>query len=254
MGEKYFTVSYDDGTEQDILVIALMEKYGIKGTFNLSSGIFGKKSYIRLIDGRGRSAAFKDGANPEGYIDHFILNKTDAKKLYSHPNVEVASHGSHHLVQTGLTPYEAFEEITLDVERLSELFGYRIVGHAFPKDTFNENVISALRNSGIRYARRVCHLQRPQGFEFDSSKFMVQPTCWQLDPFAEDLLKEFVKAPKGEKDAVFFMWGHSYELDYGTKLGCYEHLERLFDIVSKEKDVRFVTNRELFGIMQEKIL
>ena len=38
MGEKYFTVSYDDGTEQDIRVIALMEKYGIKGTFNISSG------------------------------------------------------------------------------------------------------------------------------------------------------------------------------------------------------------------------
>ena len=248
MAEKFFTVSYDDGTEQDIRVIALMEKYGIKGTFNLSSGLFGKKSYIRLVEGRGRSAAFKDEANPEEYIDHFILSEKDAKKLYSHPNIEVASHGTHHLVQTGLTPDGTFEEITRDVERLSELFGYRVVGHAFPKDTFNDNVLNALKKSGVRYARHVCHLQKPQSFSFDKNSFMIQPTCWQLDPFSEDLLREFIKAPKGEEDAVFYMWGHSYELDYGTEFGCYEHLERLFDIVSKAKDIHFVTNRELFGL------
>lgn len=44
MGEKLFTVSYDDGTEQDCRIIALMEQYGIKGTFNISSGLFGKKA------------------------------------------------------------------------------------------------------------------------------------------------------------------------------------------------------------------
>ena len=57
MGEKLFSVSYDDGTEQDRRIIALMERYGIRGTFNLSSGLFGKKTYIRLTEGRGRSAA-----------------------------------------------------------------------------------------------------------------------------------------------------------------------------------------------------
>ena len=44
MGQKLFTLSFDDGTEQDSRLIALMEKYGIKGTFNISSGIFGRKS------------------------------------------------------------------------------------------------------------------------------------------------------------------------------------------------------------------
>ncbi len=248
MGEKFFTVSYDDGTEQDRRVIALMEKYGIRGTFNLSSGLFGKKSYIRFVEGRGRSAAFKDETHPQDYINHFILSRQDALNLYSSPNIEVAGHGAHHLVQTFLTPDEAREEITRDIDALSELFGYRVVGHAFPKDTFNDNVLSALRGSGVRYARRVCHLQKPQSFSFDRSAFMITPTCWQLDPFAEDLLREFVEAPTGDEDAVFFMWGHSYELDYGTKFGCYERLERLFKMVSGAKNVRFVTNRELFGL------
>ena len=35
---KAFTVSYDDGWPQDRRLIGLMNKYGIKGTFNLNSG------------------------------------------------------------------------------------------------------------------------------------------------------------------------------------------------------------------------
>jgi len=42
------------------------------------------------------------------------------------------------------------------------------------------------------------------------------------------------------------MWGHGYELDFGTKRGNYEHLEHLFQMISKVPDVVCVTNRELF--------
>jgi peptidoglycan/xylan/chitin deacetylase (PgdA/CDA1 family) len=46
MGKKYFTISYDDGLEQDMRIVELMKKYGIKGTFNLSSELFGQKTMI----------------------------------------------------------------------------------------------------------------------------------------------------------------------------------------------------------------
>ena len=246
MGRKLFTVSYDDGTEQDFRIIELMERYGIKGTFNLSSGLFGRKSYIRFTGERGRSAAKKDESLPGKYVDHFILSKAEAVKLYSHPNVEVASHGTHHLVQSNLSREEAREEITHDVKTLSELFGYQVIGHAFPKDTFNDNVLDALKNSGVKYARRACHHKKPNGFTFDKNSFIIMPTCSQLDPFAEDLLREFISSPAGDDDEVFFMWGHGYELDYGTAQGSYERLERLFKMVDEAKDVCCVTNRELF--------
>ena len=32
MGKKYFTLSFDDGLEQDKRVIQLMRQYGLKGT------------------------------------------------------------------------------------------------------------------------------------------------------------------------------------------------------------------------------
>lgn len=246
MGEKFFTVSFDDGTEQDRKIIKLMEMYGIKGTFNISSGIFGRKTYIKRTGDKGKTAVEKDFDHPELYADHFILTREAAKALYSHPNVEVASHGTHHLVQTYLSEEEAEEEITRDFENLSELFGYRIVGHAFPKDTFNDNVIAALRKSGALYSRRVSHLKKPKDFSFDKNEFMIMPTCWHLDPFAEDLLKAFIDTPADRGDMVFHMWGHGYELDYNTERGRYEHLERLFKMVSQAKDIHCVKNRELF--------
>ena len=36
---KALTLSYDDGVVQDIRLVEIMKKYGIKGTFNLNSGI-----------------------------------------------------------------------------------------------------------------------------------------------------------------------------------------------------------------------
>lgn len=47
--KKYFTLSYDDGLEQDKQIIDLLKKYGIRATFNLNSGLFGSKEKIEYI-------------------------------------------------------------------------------------------------------------------------------------------------------------------------------------------------------------
>lgn len=245
MGEKFFTVSFDDGTEQDVRLIELMEAYGIKGTFNLSSGIFGRKTYIRYDGSSGKTAAAIDPLHPELYVNHFILDKETALRVYSKPNVEVASHGTHHLVQTELTAQQAEEEITRDFTELSKLFGYKIVGHAFPKGTYNSNVIEALRKNGAYYVRKVSR-GKPKDFSFDRSSLLLTPTCRHTDEFSDELLRDFIETPAGSDDMVFVLWGHSYELDYGTRLGCFEHLEGLFKAVSRANGIRFVTNRGLF--------
>ena len=46
---KYLTFSFDDGLEQDKKLIKLMKKYGLKGTFNLNAGLFGKKDWVGRI-------------------------------------------------------------------------------------------------------------------------------------------------------------------------------------------------------------
>ena len=42
---KAITFSYDDGVTQDQRLISLFNKYGLKGTFNLNSGLLGKPGY-----------------------------------------------------------------------------------------------------------------------------------------------------------------------------------------------------------------
>ena len=49
MGKKYFTLSFDDGLEQDKRVIRLMKQYGLKGTFNLNAGLFGVRGEVKGI-------------------------------------------------------------------------------------------------------------------------------------------------------------------------------------------------------------
>lgn len=39
--KKAITFSYDDGVTQDIRLIELLDKYGLKCTFNLNSGLQG---------------------------------------------------------------------------------------------------------------------------------------------------------------------------------------------------------------------
>ena len=38
--DKALTLSYDDGVRQDKRLISIMDKFGIKGTFNLNGGLF----------------------------------------------------------------------------------------------------------------------------------------------------------------------------------------------------------------------
>ena len=53
---KAFTLSYDDGWPQDRPLIALMNKYGLKGTFNLNSG---ENKFTDVADDQYYAAAVK---------------------------------------------------------------------------------------------------------------------------------------------------------------------------------------------------
>ena len=44
--KKALTLSYDDGVEQDIRLIELMKKNGLKGTFNLNSGLYAEEGTV----------------------------------------------------------------------------------------------------------------------------------------------------------------------------------------------------------------
>ena len=76
---KALTLSYDDGVEQDVRLIEIMKKYGLKGTFNINSGLYAPEGTVY----------------PEGTI-HRRMTKSQALALYKNSGMEIAVHGLTH--------------------------------------------------------------------------------------------------------------------------------------------------------------
>ena len=65
--KKAITFSFDDGVLQDIRAIAILDKYGLKATFNLNSGKFGTKNPYE----------------PNGrVVERTLVEPTQVKELY----------------------------------------------------------------------------------------------------------------------------------------------------------------------------
>ena len=96
MGKKYFTLSFDDGLEQDKRVIRLMRQYGLKGTFNLNAGLLGTRGEVKGLG----TFSFQDC--PEGvkhkwpfsYVQHNRIPQDEVCQVYE--GMEIATHGFRH--------------------------------------------------------------------------------------------------------------------------------------------------------------
>ena len=251
MGRKFFTVSFDDGTEQDIRLVALMEKYGIRGTINLSSALFGQRETgVR----RETVETLPDGTERRIGVcyDHNILALDQAKELYSRDFIEIAGHGAHHLHQAGLERAVLQKEIAGDAARLEELFGRKVRGHVFPYGEYNAECLKVMAEAGLVYGRLASSGVPDADFAFHAECGIIRPTCRMTDSFALSLLEWFIRTPCEQDDLVFYLWGHSFELDYGTKTGCDAFLDALFRTAAEADGIEFVTNGELMDALFRK--
>ena len=74
--KKAVTFSYDDAITQDVQMIELMNKYGIKGTFNLNSQLLGTRSFLtgRLPNGENyRICHYKLRPEDVKFVAPFVL-------------------------------------------------------------------------------------------------------------------------------------------------------------------------------------
>lgn len=244
MGRKYFTLSYDDGLEQDKRLIQLMKKYGLKGTFNLNAGLFGKRGTVRRIG----SLAFQDcGPNMVSgrvikYTQQFRIPRDEIAQVYE--GMEIASHSYTHDWLGRLPEDEMKRSIDLDVEELKKITGKPILGHAYAKGSTSQAVQSYLRQKGILYARGI---MAGRGFGFPKNPLNMNPTCSHIDSF-NSIQRKFQQflALDTEEDALFLMWGHAYELDFEMKEASWDKIERVFQLVSGNPNIIYCTNAQAF--------
>lgn len=100
---KALTLSYDDGTVHDKRLIEIMDRYGLKGTFNINSGVY-----------RTEKSTPSDRAR---------LSLEEAKKLFINSGHEVAVHGYLHLHTARLSKSELLHEILEDKNSIEREYG-----------------------------------------------------------------------------------------------------------------------------------
>ena len=224
--KKAITFSYDDGVVQDIRLIELLNKYGLKCTFNLNSELLSKKGML-----------IREGKR----IAHYKIHTEDVKHIYE--GHEVAVHTLTHPNLTQCDDKEIIRQVEADRLNLSELVEYEVVGMAYPcGGVNNDDRVAGIikKNTGVKYSRTIT---TNNCFDLQENLYRFNPTGYHLD-FEKmmQLGREFVEF-KPKEPKVFYIWGHSYEMDYGADY--WVKLEEFFKLISNKEDIFYGTNKEV---------
>ena len=220
---KALTLSYDDGVEQDIKLIELAHKYGIKGTFNLNSGCYPDESVVY----------------EKGTI-HRRMPKSKVTEVYKDCGWEVAAHGYTHPGLVELSRVNITSEIYEDRKALEEQFQCVVRGFAYPYGAYSDEVVDSLRCCGIEYARTV---NSTGNFFMPQDWLRLNPTAHHNDPRLMELAKNFVEDKSPWSARMFYLWGHSYEFE---AMNNWNVIEDFMKYVGGRDDIWYATNIEIF--------
>ena len=221
---KAFNVSYDDGVLQDKELIQMLNKYGIKGTFNLNSDLMKQES-----------AWFHEC----GMVVKRLSEKA-AKGLYD--GHEVASHTLTHPYMESLSAEQILHEMAADRDNLQALFDTEIVGFAVPFDYYSDLIKECAKIAGFEYARTS---EMSGAYTLPEDCYSWPAGIFHLSPELEAYVEDFLDTD--EELALCQIVGHSYDLDAER---IWDKMEALFAKVSDNKDVWFATHIELVRYMK----
>ena len=225
--ERCLTLSYDDGVVNDFRLGELLQRKGLRCTFNLNSGMWGDRDYNDYTS------------------THRRMRPEQAREFYRGGWMEVAAHSVTHPHLESLPAATCTAEILKDRAALEEMFGGPVRGFAYPYGTWNDDVIASLKACGIRYARTVW-----SSYDFTIPKdwLVLRPTCHHEDPELPRLIEEFFKDdPRKKGPKLFYLWGHSYEFDFHDN---WEIIVTFADRMAGRDDVWYATNIEVYDYVK----
>lgn len=222
---KAVTFSYDDGVTQDKRLIEIFNRYGLKATFNINSDLLGQKRML---------------VRETWSVDHSKNEREELKEIYK--GHEVAVHTLTHPNLSGLDESEIIKQVEEDRKNLEKILGYDIVGMAYPcGGTNNDDRVAEIirNNTKIKYARTIT-----SSYSYDSQDNLLRfnPTVYhcEMDKMFE-LAEELIDL-KPNKPQLFYIWGHSYELD---AFQTWDRFEAFCHLISNKDDIFYGTNKEV---------
>lgn len=223
---KAFTLSYDDGIEQDRRLLRMLNRLGVKATFNLNSGLMGQTGRV--------SAGKKE-------VDHNKIAAEDISSVYR--GHEIAAHGLYHSSIYGMDPARCCYEILTCRQELEAMLGHPVTGYAYAFGSFDDTVLQAIRACGITYARTI---RSTHSFDIPQDFLTWDPTCHHDDEALGSLTEQFLDDGPYfslySPAKLFYVWGHSYEFDQNDN---WEHIEHFLEKVSGRDDIWYAANGEI---------
>lgn len=223
---KSITFSYDDGVVQDVRFIELLNKYNLKCTFNINSELLGKSGFLTIEQQR---------------IMHYKIKTEDLKEVYS--GHEIAVHTLTHPNLTECNDSEIIRQVESDRKNLEALVTYDIVGMAYPCGGTNNNdhVAEIIKNnSNIKYCRTITS---SHSFDIQDNLYRFNPTVYHMEwDKMFELGEKFAKL-KPDKPQIFYIWGHTYELD--IDISYWSRMEEFFKLIANRDDIFYGTNTEV---------
>lgn len=224
---KAVTLSYDDGSIYDQTLLDILNRHGMKCTFNLNSS--------RL--------------NTEN-----ALTVQQVQTLLEEGH-EVAVHGANHYASGLVRPAEGIRDVLHCREALEATFGRIIRGMAYADsgitrflDSNNyETVRNYLKELGIVYSRTLG--EDNNRFELPTDWFAWMPTAHHANPKLMEYIDQFLALDlaslycANQYPRLFYLWGHSHEFH------CSENWDLLESICAKlggNNDIWYATNIEIY--------
>lgn len=216
---KAFNITYDDGVLQDVRFVELMNQYGLKGTFNLNSGLMETEF---------------EWTHRNGMIVKRLPTSVVAELYKNH---EVASHTLTHPYLSQLTESEVMEEMSKDKENLERLTGRPVLGFGGPFHHWSPMIVECAKRCGFEYARnaeeRYCYAPPEEYYYWAAGTYHVMPG---FRPFVEGFFET------EEELALCQIVGHTYDLDAENM---WQYMESVLKRVSEDESILSMTNIEL---------
>jgi len=216
---KAFNITYDDGVMQDLRFVELMNRYGLKGTFNLNSELM--RTGFAWI-------------HPNG-MEVKRLPADTARWLYR--GHEIASHTRTHPYMHDLSETEVLDQLGRDKADLEEMLGVEVAGFAVPFDYYSPMIADCAKRCGFEYARMS---EFSRSYEPCRDYWFWKTGFYHIEPGLTEYVDGFFETDR--ELAVCQIVGHSYDLD--TE-GLWETVETILKRVSAAEDVWSCTNLEL---------
>ena len=219
---KAFNISCDDGVLQDIRLIELLNRFDIKGTFNLNYGLL--RSGFTWQHESGRTIR----RIPEDQLRKVYEGHEIASHSYSHPYFDQASE------------MEILKELGSDKFFLEACTGREVAGYATPFYFYSGQMADCVRHCGFSYAR-ISEESNDYSIPEDFYRWKGSKFLW--DPDLEEFVLKYLESEYQEEDlSLCQLVGHSYDLEV---LDLWDTMHRICRRVSVHQDIWRATNLEI---------